>query len=498
MEIRPATRNAGLQPYIGSVLTKMGGVDVRDDITAHKFRFLPGTVTVTVQDPAKIGAPDAAQSKEPPASALVQSASVAAENSKDNMLTIEDVESLRERLIKEKDIHLIYTRGGVPERVKLANIETHGSDVVNEDTSMGITRSNGEFTETIRQRLRFEREPEVTERRFVLVPQSERIGRAQRRLTDEEYQEEGEMKTPEEDTETRSSRCFSGCCWPRKRKTQTGAAQPPEQPASAFVQSESVAPEPAAREQQPEVTERRFVLVPQSERIGRAQRHLADEEYQTMAEVRAQFSEAESPAFLFEQFSEALLGCRTQDEATRLWAEFEAKFQPGGRVRANEFGLPKEYFRLAKVLYRKALQYFNLIRDIKEKQYEKAVEKYMTRTFSSRGEEDFWSDLSTDLSEAFGKETFDLLNRQLDFKGYAHRFKEHAKTGSHGTFPLYRDLLVSFSQINLELIRAAKRMQDKLVDVRMKVIDLFEPLAREQIVSTFWKIRLIPFSTRKS
>ena len=75
VRIGPKTQNAGLQPYIGKVLTKMGGVDVVDSITTADFAFMPGTVIVEVRDPTATGAPDAAQPREQPVSALVQSAS---------------------------------------------------------------------------------------------------------------------------------------------------------------------------------------------------------------------------------------------------------------------------------------------------------------------------------------------------------------------------------------------------------------------------------------
>ena len=39
VRIGPKTQNAGLQPYIGKVLTKMGGVDVVDSITTADFAF---------------------------------------------------------------------------------------------------------------------------------------------------------------------------------------------------------------------------------------------------------------------------------------------------------------------------------------------------------------------------------------------------------------------------------------------------------------------------
>ena len=192
VEIRPSTRNAGLQPYIGSVLTKMGDVDVINTIATADFKFLPGTVEVKVHAPSAIGAPDPAQPQEEPVSAFVQSAMTPHKNLY-GMIELDIPWQNEEDFV----LHWWPSPDG-------------GLEIISGTTNPALLPHIGKVITKIGG-------VDITDR----FPKG---GFPRGTVAVTLYSRN--IPSPADDVaETRSSSCFSGCCWPRKRREEPLSAQ---------------------------------------------------------------------------------------------------------------------------------------------------------------------------------------------------------------------------------------------------------------------------------
>ena len=130
------------------------------------------------------------------------------------------------------------------------------------------------------------------------------------------------------------------------------------------------------------------------------------------AEEHQQFElQPESPESLFDGLSQGMGRCRNKDEALRLWAWFER----GLDLQQDNVPGARTYVQFADILYRIFSENCNLSQDLKEEQYEKAVENHAASTLVTMGEVDFGKDLAADLKEVFGIDNFQLFCRLQNF-----------------------------------------------------------------------------------